>query len=261
MMPTTLTDREMFLAAILAAPDDDAPRLQFSDWLVEQAGEVECEQCAGQGDWNRHYKTNPYCGSCHGTGRVSNSNAEYGEFIRVQCELSAMNQRHHHECTSTIKRGIESRELRRRERELLEAHRNEWLKDTPGKMDAWSLDEPMPDYAYGIRCQFTRGFVSRVRCTERDWIAHGKKIVRQQPIEWVETDKRPYQVFPDFQYWWTPVENRGIDHDGSKIDWRIFDLINSEEGTLSCLRFKDFKSEAAAVAALSAACIAWAKGS
>jgi uncharacterized protein (TIGR02996 family) len=46
-----MTERDAFIAAIHAAPDDDGPRLMYADWLTE-----------------------------HGDPR--------GEFIRVQCELA-----------------------------------------------------------------------------------------------------------------------------------------------------------------------------
>jgi uncharacterized protein (TIGR02996 family) len=49
-----VTDRAAMLAGILAAPDDDAPRLIYADWLTE------------------------------------NGEADRGEFIRVQCELARL---------------------------------------------------------------------------------------------------------------------------------------------------------------------------
>jgi uncharacterized protein (TIGR02996 family) len=89
-----------FLDAVSAAPDDDAPRLVFSDWLEE-----------------------------HG-------DAERAEFIRVQCELARG-------------AGIAARResLRRRERELLQTHEDEWLG---------------PLRAAVRRAAFVRGFVERV---------------------------------------------------------------------------------------------------
>src|SRR5581483_8842999 len=50
-----MTPREAFLCAIIANPEDDAPRLMYSDWLTE-----------------------------HGDPR--------GEFIRVQCQLAQMEE-------------------------------------------------------------------------------------------------------------------------------------------------------------------------
>jgi len=45
-----VTDTERgFMAAIIAAPDDDLPRLVFADRLEENAGTVACERCKGYG--------------------------------------------------------------------------------------------------------------------------------------------------------------------------------------------------------------------
>lgn len=52
-------DRDSFIAAIIARPDDDLPRLIFADWLDE------------------------------------NGETERAEFIRVQCELARLSKSHH----------------------------------------------------------------------------------------------------------------------------------------------------------------------
>src|SRR5687767_11912611 len=43
-----MSDRDAFLAAIRAAPDDDAPRLVFADWLAERGDPACAELIRGQ---------------------------------------------------------------------------------------------------------------------------------------------------------------------------------------------------------------------
>ncbi len=79
-----MTDQAAFLRAICENPADDAPRLQFSDWLEEREGTVRCQECITFGYMGEGRE----CGLCLGTGRISNGNAERAEFIRVQVELA-----------------------------------------------------------------------------------------------------------------------------------------------------------------------------
>jgi uncharacterized protein (TIGR02996 family) len=76
------------LRAILDAPEDDAPRLVYADWLDEHAGPVACDYCGGRdqcpkgdGTFDEHW----HCPRCDGK---SNGYAERAEFIRVQCRLA-----------------------------------------------------------------------------------------------------------------------------------------------------------------------------
>lgn len=91
------SDETCLLAAILAAPDDDLPRLVYADWLEENAGTVECWRCKGTASIVTRYDndegpivpgTRRKCDRCSGSGRVSDGRRERAEFIRVQCELA-----------------------------------------------------------------------------------------------------------------------------------------------------------------------------
>jgi len=53
-----LADRDMFLAAIHAAPDDDAPRLVFTDWLEENGEEERAEFIRIQIAMKQEYEKN-----------------------------------------------------------------------------------------------------------------------------------------------------------------------------------------------------------
>lgn len=81
-----MTQDETFLAAMIAAPDDDLPRLVYADYLEEQTGTVDCPHCAYDGctSWGKT------CTRCDGTRRLSNGKAERAELIRVQCELARL---------------------------------------------------------------------------------------------------------------------------------------------------------------------------
>lgn len=101
-----MTERDAFLRAIAASPDDDAPRLIFSDWLDE------------------------------------NGDPERAEFIRVQCELASSK-------LPAKRRHV----LRVRERELLDARRQEWCQE---------FGLPIEDVS------FERGLIARVRLPSWD---------------------------------------------------------------------------------------------
>jgi uncharacterized protein (TIGR02996 family) len=93
---------DAFLQIILENPDDDAPRLIYADWLEER------------GD-------------------------PRGEFIRVQCELARLPQRHPGRAA-----------LEAREAQLLAEHENAWLQALRPWVTSW---------------RFQRGFVEQVAVT------------------------------------------------------------------------------------------------
>lgn len=121
----TTTDELAHIHAIAAFPDEDQPRLNYADWLVENPlPDVKCGKCAGRGyirseDWFAGDETSLWCRACNrvGTVRDDDSRALRAEFIRVQCEM-------HHLSNAdpknyTIADNDRRRVLRIRERELL----------------------------------------------------------------------------------------------------------------------------------------------
>lgn len=134
------------LAPILANPDDDGPRLIFADWLEES------------GDGAR------------------------AEFIRVQIELAKLPpqgcSRHDafwHGCGGCQRTNA----LRRRERELFEANRKQWLRwlmaDFPGVCED---------------SEFHRGFVETIQCGFADWLSHHAEILKATPLRLVRFSHR-----------------------------------------------------------------------
>lgn len=100
-----MTDLDAILAAILADPHDDTPRLVYAEICDDLAGVVACPRCGG----SSKHDLNPYdlaarygtyraglmldaarCAVCAGSGSVSNGLAERAEFVRVQVELARM---------------------------------------------------------------------------------------------------------------------------------------------------------------------------
>lgn len=158
-----MTDCEMLRRAVLLDPTDDLARLALAD-AMEEAGE-----------------------------------SEYGEFIRLQVALAA----HGHGMDDA---GLapwpgymmHSKRMKATERtkELLERNRKEWCAGVEGlTLDAWSLDQPILPYVYGMRCKFTRGFVSLVVSSLKMWNKYGPQVVARHPVEiLVIHDRNPHVV-------------------------------------------------------------------
>lgn len=181
-MPTdTLTLADAFLADILTAPADDAPRLIFADWLADNGEEAR------------------------------------GEFIRVQCELARVDREVESlgkchcgdsgdptgcsRCREGKRRGLwKKREcLRRREGEILlvgghwYGRWHAWLDIppllAPERFTLWQRDgDFVGSSSIGLR--WTRGFVSHVCCPQNVWLEHGSAFLRKCPVTRVDlTDK------------------------------------------------------------------------
>ena len=170
-----MSDRESFLRAIIEAPDDDAPRLVFADWLDER----------GEG--------------------------ERAEFIRVQIERAESDHDHakggrHSSFIMVDREWIASGRidgcrvcdchwcrLKGRERTLLTGDAVEaWAGDVLGEgvgtccQDAsgrvwdgvWLTAGGVPS----VEFDFRRGFVAEVETAAADWLAHGDAILAAHPV-------------------------------------------------------------------------------
>jgi uncharacterized protein (TIGR02996 family) len=138
-------DDSAFLAAILARPDDDAPRLVWADAL-DEVGDPR------------------------------------GEFVRAQCELARLGpgpgapcrgltpaEREYHlaHCAPCRFPRVAWEALRRRERELLDAYEAMWVAFLPE-----SFHQPCgsPGVPYHHDWEFRRGFVEEITCAAADWL-------------------------------------------------------------------------------------------
>ena len=155
-----MSDEPALLAAILANPAEDVPRLVYADWLEE-----------------------------HGE-------SERAEFIRVQIQIPQVERERlgHTEAGRTLDNVASSVKLvglRRRERELwdqyIQGRQEEWFPGWRG----WSLAinrNAMGERQSGLA---TRGFISFAALDWQDWLAQHEAILKTQPIERVKLTTRP----------------------------------------------------------------------
>jgi uncharacterized protein (TIGR02996 family) len=151
---------EALLAAVIAAPEDDLPRLAYADFREEHGDDARAEFIRAQVRLGRG------CKVCDGTGRNVVS--------PCPCAL-----------------------LRRRERELLHgpARWRAWLADLyriTGRSDIGDLDHCSdgPD-TFAVR--FRRGLVAEISLPCDAWLVHGPGLVRAAPLERVTlSGKEPY---------------------------------------------------------------------
>jgi uncharacterized protein (TIGR02996 family) len=150
-MTATDTTESGLLRAILAAPDDDLPRLVLADCLDENAtASVPCDRCQTGGVCNGKIYTGMdgmkwiTCPKCNGRCHTGNGRAERAEFIRVQVELAKW--------TYPLQTNAP---LIARERELLERWNRTWF-------------HPVREWVtmYEVR----RGFVDAVHCTLQHFV-------------------------------------------------------------------------------------------
>jgi len=231
-----VTDQSALLAAILAYPEDDTPRLVFSDWLDENESSVACERCDGTGctfcggeDRDYHDSCNE-CNRCDGSGFVSNGYAARGEFIRIQCEIfRVMSWRvPHNGGTSTgADLAAERREtlkgLRKRERELfLSAYpENRFLFGS----GAWTYCLPGTPVAKGEAAVGSSvavvegGFVDSVSCPWDAWRDYGDAITAAQPVRRVTmTTEPPTEESPDHADNVDWLEFQGMPETAERLD-------------------------------------------
>lgn len=227
------------LDAIIAHPGDDTPRLIYADWLEDE----------GRGD--------------------------RAEFIR--CMI-----RYPHAAPP------EREELFRRARWAAAKNLAAWLEPLrPSRgwsdrfSDNWLVIDAAHGHSTGLSARFSRGFVREVRCPLQMWLDHGKEIVRRHPVERVEvTDREPRQVISRnavLSWRWVrsalsdsvnahciyePVFKRlppGMPAMEAR-GWRKPDTIRhplrSEQDFHA---FRYYRTREAALDALSAACLKWAK--
>lgn len=162
------TDAE-FLAAIIADPDDDAPRLIFADWLDE------------------------------------NGRSERAEFIRVQCAIAQMDdagegtidEEYGHTCCEDpcpVCAAVERYDaLQKRQSELLDQH-----CEPPYRWPCWrdwipdALLAVVPDGGLILDyLTFRRGFVESIRCSAEAWLGHSAFIARAAPVRTVRLTSLP----------------------------------------------------------------------
>jgi uncharacterized protein (TIGR02996 family) len=140
-----VTEREAFIADIAATPADDLPRLVFAEWLDDQ----ETEADAARAEFIRIQIELAKGVPCRWMGTP------------VRCEIYSPRQA----CDGCRRR----QDLRRRERELFDAHCGDWFDWPPNTLLA--LQPPTAPAEPGMPCLVVRrGFVDAVHLPSAAWL-------------------------------------------------------------------------------------------
>ena len=150
-------NEQAFIDAILASPEDDAPRLIYADWLDEQGQSERAEFIKVQIEL-ASWKDGEHCPVCsqHWKWRVGAGHSEWSD-----CGNG------HRWSSQTY------RDLRRREEELWLAGRAYWTRDFPGALG---------DATNSTR-SWRRGFVASVTCTAADWLQHAGNCFPREGVD------------------------------------------------------------------------------
>jgi uncharacterized protein (TIGR02996 family) len=148
------------LAAVLAGPEEDGPRLAWADALAEEGDGCKAAQ-------------------------------ERADFVRVQIRLAELERDPHGG------RFLEWPNLRERQGSLLKAHAGPWVGLSLGPQEVLALPGSAvgvylnPQRVRLSFFEFRRGFVDRVRCTGDDWLARGEAVRGVEPVREVELSQWP----------------------------------------------------------------------
>jgi uncharacterized protein (TIGR02996 family) len=233
----------VMLRDIIENPSDDVVRLAYADLLDEEAG----------GPTPR------------------------GEFIRVQCELTRLGptkcrcaeEPRYSYCTGCAAHWP----LRRREKELLTAE-NAMAWGPDRELWAAGLDRPFitlnflgegadafglpPNY---VGVLFRRGFVASIHLSLADFLAHATALARL-PLERVTLSDRDPARWGEWSVWYgarltVPDPQAALARERHWLPRSLYDLLSGGEDYRSDHR--RWPTRAAAVDALSTACLTWAR--
>jgi uncharacterized protein (TIGR02996 family) len=151
-----MTDRAALLAAVLAAPDDDAPRLIYADWLTEN-GQPE------RGELIRVQRELARLGDNWIDFAVGPHAADYPEFEDERDWLAVTDR------------------LAGRERELLQRHDNEWKIWCPYTARGGIDGREIECHHSPAGQVFRRGFVETVEMDADGWLLVGDAILAAHP--------------------------------------------------------------------------------
>jgi uncharacterized protein (TIGR02996 family) len=201
-MAAMCPDEAAFLAAIKASLDDDAPRLQFADWLEER----------GQGERAEFIRVQLHLARITGKDiRVEREvNGRFGnETFTLVCGGEGCLIKPSRSGPSPIgvvhQPGCRWHDLPKRERELLrEPSFNLWLF-VPWAPKDWTMTlyAKEPAFRVGIRegvqdirHDLRRGFAETLTCTAADWLREGvaDATLAAQPVREVRLTTWPERV-------------------------------------------------------------------
>ncbi len=170
-MPTVA---ESFLESICRDPADDTPRLIYADYLDDHGQSDRAVFIRSQVE----YANLPAI--CQKTGEIREEEIRSPRFYtkRCRCQVCSLRRKAYYsarrwivwEWTADIRRVI-----------------------TPDEQAIRALiARPAEDFIPFISYSWRRGFICSIRTSEKDWLAHGEKLIRLAPLEQVDLmDKTP----------------------------------------------------------------------
>jgi uncharacterized protein (TIGR02996 family) len=268
-----VSERDAFMAAILANPADDVSRLVYADFL-EEYGErdraefirtqYELERLRAEQtdlfndetDWHRCTGISatwcPNCGDC---------SCREPEFSRSDDDCPIHAAASPHCCAERVADRIE--DAREREAELFNP---DWLPDFGGQLREWYFhtfpNEHRPDRPFSFVVR--RGFAAEVQLSCADFLAHAEAIFRAHPVTGITLVDRmhPYPAHGGRWTWWNaeystywsagvpyPLFGNFPDADGGEWHWHDDGYCVSRSWPTSDL----------ALTALSRACVAYGR--
>ena len=214
-----MTERDGFLAAIIADPTDDTPRLQYADWLEEHGEQeraefirVQCELAAipayrtltgalerwdkeersgsiliYQDQYDPGFKVGESFGIRHQNRDDTWFEADGLLVTRTQFTWGDRQQRVEFRGGGMPDVHKARRDLlRQREQQLLEAHGQLWLGAE--LLDPCSLHDDLDVTDFNssggdVSPVWRRGFVAEITLSCDDWLRHGEQLLRHTPLE------------------------------------------------------------------------------
>lgn len=255
-----MSERDDFLRAIRATPDDDAPRLIYADWLDENDKEAPCTMCnGGKGsvfDFGWRPNESGQCKGCDGRRSVPNRFAGRAALIRLQ-----INHPSWFADETCLEHGPN-----KNTRGYFDALN--WLKSLacatdfgPTQEGRWVWNKKMGN---GILGTYTRGFISETHLTLSQFIEYAPQIAAQHPVtRWVLVNFKAWQDNP-------PIEDEHVVWDASTLRDRIgnpmygdipmelFDLLEGGRLGIGDLGMVTFQSEQEAISSVNQSCVKWA---
>lgn len=147
---------EGLLAAVLADPENDSPRLIYADWLSE------------------------------------NGQEERADFIRIQCRVAKLEAEKlfRQEFVQLADDAHELGRLRRRELELLTPFGwKDWAQPVPELIG--QIQQAGNGFSMKCNWYLRRGFVYKVICSAAVWHQHADAILAEQPVREVDLTTVP----------------------------------------------------------------------
>lgn len=266
-----MTDGDALLRAVLEAPDDDAPRLIYADWLEESA--TAGDPCPRSGTYPSYLPCGKPCPVCRGENVIPDGRRERAEFIRVGCELArtqwVLAPGWMGGAGGKVPADVSKYDaLRRRERELFRG-RHDWLGVRPPATSSRTGDTTLTIIdgdGDRMKAEFYRGFAGALISTTADFLRWAPTVFKAHPVTFVRlADREPWDDnhvdSGSAAVWYTvrrdDYEGRSPYHPASDVPHALWRLL---AGALDVdRRTKMYRTADAAHLALSAACVAYGR--